>query len=112
MKNNLKNKVKKPTRHPDYFEVVVEDIKGKLEVIIEGQTVASERFDKFEQQTNSSFQTVFSYLSRIDDELKLIRREIEDLRKTLTTKADLERLEILERRVQKIEEVLVKSRKN
>ena len=108
MKNNLKNKVKKPTRHPDYFEVVVEDIKGKLEVIIEGQTVASERFDKFEQQTNSSFQTVFSYLSRIDDELQEIKNEIKKLKEELKGKAELVRLETLEIRVARIEEEMAR----
>ena len=98
MKKSLKNKTKKPVRHPDYFEVTVEYIKDKLDVIIEGQVVMNERFerkfdeaevrfDKFEKQTEnnfktvfefidatkSNFKTVFDYLSRIDDELKDIK---------------------------------------
>jgi len=103
MKKILKGKVKRPVRHPDYFEVVVEDIKDKLGVIIEGQTIISERFDRFEQQTNSNFQTVFDYLSRIDDELKDIKDEIKKLKEELKGKAELVRLETLEIRVAKIE---------
>src|SRR3989338_6033753 len=83
MKKILKGKVKRPARHPDYFEVVVEGIKDKLGVIIEGQTVISEkfdrkfdeaavRFDKFEQQTNNNFKTVFSFIDKTEDDFKTV----------------------------------------
>ncbi|MBI3589723.1 MAG: hypothetical protein HY093_04930 [Candidatus Liptonbacteria bacterium] len=147
MTKEKKSKNRDTDQQSRQFGVILEDMDGKLDTLLEGQQGLAVRtdkievgfeefegkfdgleskfgglagkfdglegkFDSFQEETRSNFRSVFDYLSRIDDELKFIRREIEDLRKTLTAKADLERLETLERRVQKIEEVLVKSRKN
>ena len=126
MTKDKKSKNKNTDQSSRQFGVILEDIDGKLDTLLEGQqglTVRvdglEEKFDgldgkfgEFQEETRSNFRSVFDYLSRIDDELKLIRREIDDLRRTLTAKADLERLKTLESRVQKIEEVLVKSRKD
>lgn len=97
-----------------YLEVIAEDIRDKAKIMGDGYKVLNEkldrkfgeaeaRFDKFEQQTNSNFKTVFDYLSRIDDELKDIKNEIKKLKEELKNKADLDRLETLEIRVTRIE---------
>lgn len=126
MTKEKKSKNRNTNQSSRQFGVILEDIDGKLDSVLEGQQGLTARtdkieagldelggkFDAFQEETRGNFRSVFDYLLRIDDELKFIRREIDDLRKTLTVKADLERLEVLERRVQKIEEVLVKSKKN
>ena len=63
---------------------------------------------EFQKDTRSNFKSVFEYLSRIDEELISIRKEIVDLRKSLSAKADLDRLQVLEGRVQTLEVQLAK----
>src|SRR3989338_8539382 len=55
----------------------------------------------FETKTDANFKAILEYLSRIDD-------EIQDLKRRLTGKADVERLERLEERVGHIELVVKK----
>ena len=69
-----------------------------------------EDFHGFREETRANFKGVFEYLSRIDDELRLIRGEIEDLKKQLSLKADVDRLLRLERRVDELEVQLAKHR--
>jgi len=49
-------------------------------------------------------------LSRIDEELKDIRREIVELKKSLSTKAGAARLQALEERVEKLERELLRQK--
>lgn len=60
-----------------------------------------ERADVFENKTDVNFKAILEYLSRIDD-------EIQDLKRRLTGKAEVERLERLEQRVAHIELVVKK----
>ena len=110
------------------FGVILEDINRKFDVLVEGHGVLSQKIDgvedrlsneikevrddlgifksemgNFRKSTENNFQAVFQYLSRIDDELLLIKAEIMELKKTLTKKADIEKVTELEKRVAKIE---------
>ena len=125
MKKISKNKIKKSTLRRDYLEAVAEDIREQVKTIGEGHKILDEKLDRnldeirkeftqvgdnsksFRAEMDSSFQTVFGYLSRFDDELKEIKDEIRKLKELLKNKADLVRLETLELRVEKIEKALV-----
>ncbi len=96
----------------------MEYVKDTVQVIAEGQQAMGEKFErrfneadvkfnKFAQETQANFKTVFDYLSGIDDELKEIKNEVVDLKEKLKSKTDLIRLETLESRVEKIEKELV-----
>ncbi len=41
-----------------------------------------QRFDKFEAETNANFKSVFEYLSRIEDEIVDIKKELKNLQET------------------------------
>lgn len=122
-----------------HLGVVLENMDDKIDTLVEGQKGLGVRMDRvesglqemsdeagefqiemrdFKKETRANFRaveanfkSVFEYLSRIDDELKGIRVEIADLRKLLAAKADLARLEILERRVNKLEVQLAQYKK-
>lgn len=108
----------------EYIGVILEDINSKFDVIKEGHSVLSEQIkkldkkvdrnhqefvefgeeingkvDSIETETKSNFQTVFDLLSNIDDDIKDIKSEIVEIRKILTNKADLDRVDALEKRV-------------
>lgn len=68
-------------------------------------------FYAFRAETKENFKTVFDYLLRIDEELKDIKVEITDIKVILENKADLRRLENLEKRIEKIEVELARQRK-
>ena len=110
------------------FGVILEDINRKFDVLVEGHGVLSQKIDgvedrlsneikevrddlgifkseigNFRKSTENNFQSAFQYLSRIDDELLSIKAEIIELKKTLTKKADIEKVTELEKRVAKIE---------
>ena len=53
----------------------------------------------FRNETGSNFKTTFEYLSQIDDELRSIRTEVEDLKIKLKGKAELSRVILLEERL-------------
>ena len=97
-------------RTRDQYTVVLEQINSKIDLLVEGHQGLNERLERFEADTNSNFKSVFEYLSRIEDEMMEVKEGIKDLKKTLTQKADLERLLALEKRVQKVEESLRQAR--
>jgi DNA-binding ferritin-like protein len=69
-----------------------------------------QEFLNFRKETNDNFKVIFEYLSRIDDELRSIKIEIRELKNSLSKKADLERLEVLERRVIDVEKENIQMR--
>lgn len=89
------------------FGAVLEDIRDKFTVIVEGLNMVTNRVDRLETKVdnlettvNSKFQTVFEYLSRIDDDLKEIKKEISRLKKE---KAEQEYAKSIEGRVLKLQ---------
>ncbi|MCK9378848.1 MAG: hypothetical protein M0P97_01750 [Candidatus Moranbacteria bacterium] len=87
---------------------------GSIEKRMDGMEIKmsgmENRMDNFEselkglrKEMNQGFKMVFGYAERIEDEIKDVKKEIEILRKELKSKADVQRLEILEKRVQRIE---------
>lgn len=119
----MKKKLKKtPTRSvkaasQNQFGVILEDISGKFDLLIEGQKSLEQRFfglegevAEFKKDTKSNFNQIFEYLSRIEDELISIKAEIADIKKTLTQKADKDRVALLEERVAKLERQLVQAK--
>lgn len=116
-----------------HFGVVLEHIDSKFNQVLEGhtalgkelrdfrhetradigflkfgqKTLVSEigdikvKFDRLEDKYDKNFDQIFEYLSRIDE-------EIQNLKKVLSRKADLERLQALEQRVAQVELALKK----
>ena len=108
----------------DQFGVILEDINSKFDYLAEGYGILKkgqgvldakidrnhEEFIEFRDEANSKFNTILQQLFNIDDELQFIKSEITGLRMELKKKADLNRLESLEKRVRKLEASNVKLR--
>ena len=116
-----KTKIKKKIEiTPSQFGMVLEDVNSKFDLLIEGFSGLSgqvENLDKkidnnhqeflefrdemvgFKQETDNNFKAVFEYLSKIDDEIQLIKLEIENLKSELVRKADIDKLSQLEKRI-------------
>ncbi len=82
------------TERFDKFEGKFDNLEGK--------------FDKFERETNEKFEQVFEYLSRIEDELVALRKDLEILKETKADKKDLlgfdKRLKILETQMAELQQ--------
>ncbi|MCR4322557.1 MAG: hypothetical protein NUV61_00515 [Candidatus Azambacteria bacterium] len=135
----MKKKLKKTpsrsakTTSQDQLGVILEDVKEKFDIIIEGQKASDQRLERkivssalrlegkidelrgdfvgFKNDTESNFKQVFQYLSRIEDELMSVKADIADIKKTLTQKADKDRVALLEERVAKLERQLVQAKR-
>ncbi len=99
------------------FGVILEDINGKIDLLSEGQKSFEQRLTKkveevrdglieFKKDTASNFKFISRHLSKLDDELVLIKKELADIKKTLTHKAEIPRVVALEERVAKLERQL------
>jgi DNA anti-recombination protein RmuC len=88
------------TKRFDKFEGRFDKFEGRFDKF-EG------RFDKFERETNEKFEQVFEYLSRIEDEIVALRKDLEILKETKADKKDLlgfdKRLKILETQMAKLQ---------
>jgi len=122
---------KKKATSQNQFGVILEDINGKFDLIVEGQKASEQKLERkiessgiklerkidelnaefveFRKDTESNFKQVFHYLSRIEDELMSIKTEIADIKKTLTQKEDKDRVALLEKRVEKLERQLAQT---
>ena len=89
------------------IDSVHQELNQKIDTVHQGLGAKIDKyyqeFSNFRKETNDNFKTVFEYLSRIDDELHDIKIEIKELKNSLSKKADLERLEALEKRVINVE---------
>lgn len=130
------------TTSKDQLGVVLEDVKEKFDIIIEGQKASEQKLERkivssalrleekadelrgefvelrdefvelrdeftgFKNDTENNFKQVFQYLSKIEDELMSVKIDIADIKKTLTQKADKDRVALLEERVAKLEQKL------
>lgn len=126
---------KKKDLTQNQFGVILEDINGKFDLLVEGHEVLGKKIDDvrielkeeigelrgeffsfksemtdFKKDTESNFKQVFQHLSKIEDELMSIKTEIADLKKTLTQKADIDKVILLEERIVKIDRQLAQSR--
>ena len=134
----LKN-AKSKGRSDDEVLVMFESLKNDIQIIAEGQSSLSERFDNFRDEmygfkdemygfkdemcgfrdemygfrdeTKNNFKVVFEYLSRIDDELQDIKKEIKEIKIILDKKAEIKIVLDLEKRVEKLEKELFSYRK-
>ena len=115
--------------------MILEDINSKFDLVLEGHAALDKKFDNkidefrndfddfvnetrlnfetirnelkttqnelggFVKETRSNFEAIKEYLSRIDD-------EIQDIKKTLSGKADFRRLEHLEKEVAQIKLIM------
>lgn len=75
-----------------------------LKTLSDGQKDLSTKLVRLEEKYDGNFEQVINYLSKIDE-------EIQNLKKILTQKADVERLVQLEKRVAQIELVVKKWQK-
>jgi chromosome segregation ATPase len=99
-----------------YMGALSEDFKHQLSGVAEGVTMLGEqvnrletKVDNLETNMNSKFKTVFDYLSRIDDELQDIKKEMERLS---LTKADKTEIKELSHRVSNLEKELAEVRRS
>ncbi len=110
------------------FGMILEDINGKIDLLSEGQKSFEQRLTngqksfeqrltkkveevrdgliEFKKDTASNFKFISRHLSKLDDELVLIKKELADIKKTLTHKAEIPRVVALEERVAKLERQL------
>ena len=97
--------------------VLLEAMRDDIKIVAEGNSALNQKIDNVHQSLNqkiddnhndtkSSFQIIFRYLSDIDNELKSIKLEITELKVVLNEKADKEKLLELERRVVSLEKEL------
>lgn len=105
------------------FGAILEDIRGMFIALAEGQKILTERVDRVETKLdnfeiridnletnmNSKFQTVFDYLSRIDDEIQDIKSRLEKLH---TNKAETKEVNELAQRISHLEKELFEIRKD
>lgn len=106
--------------------ILLEDVNGKFDTLAEGHQNSNRQFSEFRDEMTGFRDGMLSFrsemlsfrdetrhsLAEIRAELRSIRGEIESLRRSLTQKADLNRLEELERRVQILEHGLTRSTNN
>ncbi len=157
MKKNTKKMIlknaKSKSRSDDEVLIMFESLKNGIQIIAEGQSSLSERFDdfrdemyefknemygfrdemygfrdemygfrdemyefkgemySFRDETKNNFKVVFEYLSRIDDELQDIKKEIKEIKIILDKKVEIKIVLDLEKRVEKLEKELFSYRK-
>jgi len=124
MKKEIKKTKLKPRKKAevkrDQYTVVLEDVRRQFGVITEGFSGMHRRFDKLDKkvdnnrkeflefrnemtglkrETNSNFKTSFEYLSKIDDELQLMKVEIADLKVIFKDRVELKRVIKMERQM-------------
>ena len=111
-KTKLKPRKKAEVKR-DQYTVVLEDVRRQFGVMKEGFSGVNKRLDDldkkvddnhrelraFRNETNDNFKVSFEYLSKIDDELQLLKIEIADLKTKLKGKAELKRLMQVEKRM-------------
>jgi predicted nucleic acid-binding Zn-ribbon protein len=101
-------------RRIDGLDRMIDGLDEKIDSVHQGLGGKIDRnyqeFLNFRKETNDNFKVIFEYLSRIDDELRSIKIEIRELKNSLSKKADLERLEVLERRVIDVEKENIQMR--
>ena len=81
------------------FKAEMTEFKAEMKEFKAEMTEFKNEMMEFKVNTEKNFQTVFSCLSRIDEELNDIRSELMILRQELKKKVDLDRWEKLEKRV-------------
>lgn len=89
------------TNTKDRFAVVLEKIDSDIQIF-------GEKLDFLEEKFGGEFESAQQKLDRIERELILIKSDIGDLKDSLGDKADLKRLLDIEKRVGRLEAVLLK----
>lgn len=85
-------------------------LNSKVDFLTKGHNLLFEDFKSLKVDAKSDFKTILGYLSRIDDELQDIKVEIKSLKIELKDKAGLERVIALERKVNMLENILIKQK--
>ena len=102
--DELKDKMGGMEKRMDNFESELKGLRKEVNDKSEGlRREINDKSEELRKEMNQGFRMVFNYTERIEDEIKDVKKEIEILRKELKSKADVQRLEILEKRVQRIE---------
>ena len=111
----------------DRQTVVLEDMNSRLALMLEQFSGLHKKIDKnhqeflgfrdqtnenfkkigeFRKETGENFSVVMEYLTRIDDEIQDMKKELKILRETLKEKADLDKLAGFEKRLLRVEKIL------
>lgn len=96
----------------DYVAVLLEDLRSQFKIF--GEDLESVR-----RKGEATFDAVGELQEKVEDvvlemrwvkaELRLIKVEIAELKKLFTRKADIERLEVLEKEVARLEKLIIKT---
>lgn len=66
------------------FGAILEDLSEKFSIMIEGLSMVNQKVDTFKDEITetikSNFNTVFGYLSHIDEEIQQIKLELENFK--------------------------------
>ena len=97
----------------DYVGVLLEAVQSDFKIFGEGLEFVKQKVEttfeelgRFKEETAENFTRVDERLDRIEAEVRSIKNELQELKHTLTNKADVEKFQELEKRVMKIEEIL------
>lgn len=112
----MKKKVQKNSKQNsrDQQTAVLEDINSKFGLVLEKVSGLDEKIDanhqeflEFRDRTDENLKVALEYLFRINEEIQDMRAEVKDLKKLLKDKADLDRLESMEKRLIKLEKLVL-----
>ena len=98
----------------DHYTVALEDVTSQLKFVAEMQQATNDKLDGFIVETrekfaeyDEKFETIFDYLSRIEDEIVNLRAEVNEVKKG---EFDVVRIEKIEERLTQIEVSLEKNK--
>lgn len=87
----------------DNFTVVLEDLRSDFRVFGEGLEMVNQRLDRMDGR----FDSIEVRLEAIEGELFNIKTQLSNINKTLLNKAEISRVENLERRVKYLEKFIL-----
>lgn len=87
------------------FGAILEDLSDKFSIMIEGLGMVNQKFDTFkveiteridslEETMKSNFNTVFGYLSRIDEEIQQIKLDFQNLKVSKAEEYEVAKMKI------------------
>jgi len=93
----------KPKKGEAYTQVLLEEIRDQISTVAEGVDGNSQRLVRVEKKLGDVDERLIRVEDLLKSEIPLIRKQISELQDSLTEKADVARLEVLEARVDRLE---------
>jgi len=117
-----KTKNKEKSFSESSVKVLLEDIRGEIKLVAEGQAglrqEMNKKFDGLQKEMNegfadmrSSFKSIFEYLSRVEDELVEIEVELRNFKKVKVDYGSLEkRIAAIEQKLESYKTMIMKKK--